>query len=101
MSIDSLSNALKATDLTRAPRNKNRAVKAVQLENESAHASKVNIVKAGGPEIFEQAASFNQYSSTQTGVTLNEKSAIEAYQSVAKESQREGIQLLLGVDTFV
>jgi hypothetical protein len=33
--------------------------------------------------------------------SLNEKAAIAAYQSMDKEQQRQGIQLLLGVDTFV
>lgn len=100
MTIDSLSNALKATDLSRSSREKNRNLKPVQEENSSESSSKVNILRAGTPKAFEQAASFTQNANSQSGATLNEKSAINAYQSIAKDQQREGIQLLLGVDTF-
>ncbi|MEP1382620.1 MAG: hypothetical protein ABJK64_02360 [Paraglaciecola sp.] len=101
MAIDSLSNALKAPDLSRSSRDKNRGIQPIQDENSSSSSSKVEIIRAGSPNAFAQADSFNQNSATQAGATLNEKSAINAYQSIAKDQQREGIQLLLGVDTFV
>ncbi|MFT2091478.1 hypothetical protein [Paraglaciecola sp. 2405UD69-4] len=101
MTIDSLSNALKTADLTRSTRDKSRSVKPIQEDKAADSYSKVDIIRSGTPKAFEQAASFSQSTSSQAGATLNEKSAIEAYQSIEKSQQREGIQLLLGVDTFV
>ena len=42
-----------------------------------------------------------QFKGTLSSNSLNEKSAIAAYKSMDKEQQRQSIQLLLGVDTFV
>ncbi|MEP0357037.1 MAG: hypothetical protein ABJH06_14255 [Paraglaciecola sp.] len=101
MTIDSLSNALKATDLSRSSRDKSRGVKPIEDDKPSSASSKVEIIRAGSAKAFAQADSFNQNSANQTGSTFSEKSAIDAYQSIAKDQQREGLQLLLGVDTFV
>ena len=99
MSIDSLSS-LKASEIARSSRDKPRALK-IDKNKEDQPSAQVSIIRAGNSETFEKAASFKQQTDTLASNSLNEKSAIAAYQSVAKEQQRQGIQLLLGVDTFV
>tara|TARA_R110000751_G_scaffold91266_3_gene179108 strand:- start:324349 stop:324651 length:303 start_codon:yes stop_codon:yes gene_type:complete len=100
LSIDSVS-LLKASDIARSSRDKPRVVKSEKTHDEQQPSSKASIIRAGDSESVQKAASFNQQSHSISNNSLNEKSAIAAYQSVAKEQQRQGIQLLLGVDTFV
>lgn len=100
MSIDSLS-LLKTSDIARSSRDKPRVAKSEKSHDENSANPQVSIIRAGDSETFEKAASFNQQTHSISSNSLNEKSAIAAYQSVAKEQQRQGIQLLLGVDTFV
>lgn len=100
MSIESLSS-LKASDVARSSRDKPRELKSEKNQDNPQPSPQVSIIRAGDSESFEKAASFNQRTDTLTSNSLNEKVAIAAYQSVAKEQQRQGIQLLLGVDTFV
>ncbi|WP_299071695.1 hypothetical protein [uncultured Paraglaciecola sp.] len=100
MSIESLSS-FKASDIARSSRDKTSIAKSVKNHNDHSQTAQVSIVRAGDSESFDKAATFNQQASSTSGHSLNEKSAIAAYQSVAKEQQRQGIQLLLGVDTFV
>lgn len=100
MSIESLS-LLKASDIARSSRDKARVEKTENSQDDKLSNPQVSIVRGGDSETFEKAASFNQQTHSISSNSLNEKSAIAAYQSVAKEQQRQGIQLLLGVDTFV
>jgi hypothetical protein len=100
LSIDSLS-LLKASDIARSSRDKPRDLKSDKPQDDNLQNAQVSIIRSGDTESFEKAASFNQHTDTLSSHSLNEKSAIAAYQSVAKEQQRQGIQLLLGVDTFV
>lgn len=100
MSIDSLS-LIKASDVARSSRDKPRVVKSEKSHDDELPSQKVAIIRAGDSDSLEKAASFNQQKNSISNNSLNEKSAIAAYQSVAKEQQRQGIQLLLGVDTFV
>ena len=100
MSIESLSS-FKAFDVVRTSRDKSSVVKSGKRQDDNSQHGQVSIIRAGNSETFEKAASFKQQSSSSSGHSLIEKSAIAAYQSVAKEQQRQGIQLLLGVDTFV
>ena len=100
MSIESLS-LLKASDVARSSRDKPRVVKSDKSQDNHQPSAQVSIIRAGDSETFEKAASFSQQPDSRVSNSLNEKSAIAAYQSVAKEQQRQGIQLLLGVDTFV
>lgn len=100
MSIESLSS-LKASDIARSSRDKPRELKSDKSQNDNPQSAQVSIIRPGDSESFEKAASFNQQTDSLSSNSLNEKSAIAAYQSVAKEQQRQGIQLLLGVDTFV
>lgn len=100
MSIDSLS-LLKASDIARSSRDKPRVLKTEKSQEDNLSNAQVSIIRPGDSETFEKAASFNQQTNSLSSNSLNEKSAIAAYQSVAKEQQRQGIQLLLGVDTFV
>lgn len=100
MSIELLSS-LKASDIARTPRDKPRELKPDKNQNDNLQNVQVSIIRAGNSETFEKAASFNQQTDSLSSHSLNEKSAIAAYQSVSKEQQRQGIQLLLGVDTFV
>jgi hypothetical protein len=100
LSIESLSS-LKASDIARSSREKPRELKSEKGQDDNLQNAQVSIIRAGDSETFEKAASFNQQTDSLSSNSLNEKSAISAYQSVAKEQQRQGIQLLLGVDTFV
>jgi len=100
LSIDSLS-LLKASDIARSSRDKPRELRSDKSQDDNLQHAQVSIIRTGDSESFEKAASFNQQTDSISSNSLNEKSAIEAYQSAAKEQQRQGIQLLLGVDTFV
>ena len=100
MSIDSLS-LLKASDIARSSRDKPREIKSVKSPDEDLQNAQVSIIRTGDSETFEKAASFKQQTDSLSNNSLNEKAAIAAYQSMDKEQQRQGIQLLLGVDTFV
>ncbi|PKG97473.1 hypothetical protein [Paraglaciecola sp. MB-3u-78] len=100
MSIESLS-LLKASDIARSSRDKPRELKSDKSQDDILVTSQVSIIRTGDSETFEKAASFKQQTDSLSNNNLNEKSAIAAYQSMEKEQQRQGIQLLLGVDTFV
>ncbi|MFT6991197.1 MAG: hypothetical protein ACJASL_003184 [Paraglaciecola sp.] len=100
LSIDSLS-LLKASDIARSSRDKPREIKSVKSPDEDLQNAQVSIIRTGDSETFEKAASFKQQTDSLSNNSLNEKAAIAAYQSMDKEQQRQGIQLLLGVDTFV
>jgi hypothetical protein len=100
LSIDSLS-LLKASDIARSSRDKPREIKSVKSPDEDLQNAQVSIIRMGDSETFEKAASFKQQTDSLSNNSLNEKAAIAAYQSMDKEQQRQGIQLLLGVDTFV
>jgi len=100
LSIESLS-LLKASDIARSSRDKLRDLKSDKSQDDNLPSAQVSIIRSGDSEAFEKAASFNQQTDSLSSNNLNERSAIAAYQSVAKEQQRQNIQLLLGVDTFV
>jgi hypothetical protein len=100
LSIESLS-LLKASDIARSSRDKPRELKSDKSQDDILVTSQVSIIRTGDSETFEKAASFKQQTDSLSNNSLNEKSAIAAYQSMEKEQQRQGIQLLLGVDTFV
>lgn len=100
MSIDSLSS-LKAFDVARSSRDKPRDVKSQQLQDDKVVEPKVSIIRAGDTQAFAKAESFTNQSSSQSKLSLNEKNAIDAYQSMLKDQQKQDIQMLLGVDTFV
>ena len=100
MNIESLS-LLKASDIARSSRDKPRELRSEKSQDDKPHNAQVSIIRAGDSKSFEKAASFNQQTESLSKNSLNEKAGIAAYQSVAKEQQRQGIQLLLGVDTFV
>ena len=59
------------------------------------------VVKPGSEPVFKQAEAFRDSGTSKTSNGLKQQVAIEAYQSIAKEQQRQDIQMLLGVDTFV
>jgi hypothetical protein len=59
------------------------------------------VVRQGSEPVFKQADAFRQTVGDQSGGGQKERLAIEAYESIAKEQQRQNIQQLLGVDTFV
>jgi hypothetical protein len=100
LSIESLS-LLKASDIARSSRDKARELKSDKSQDDILVPAQVSIIRSGDTETFEKAASFKQQTDSLSSNSLNEKSAIAAYQSMEKEQQRQGIQLLLGVDTFV
>lgn len=100
MSIDSLS-LLKASDIARASRDKPHELKSDKSADDKLQNAQVSIIRAGDSRAFEKAASFRQQTESLSSNSFSEKIGIAAYQSVAKEQQRQGIQLLLGVDTFV
>jgi hypothetical protein len=100
LSIDSLS-LLKASDIARSSRDKPRELKLDKNQDNNLQNAQVSIIRTGDSETFEKAASYKQQIDSLSSNSLNEKAAIAAYQSMDKEQQRQGIQLLLGVDTFV
>jgi hypothetical protein len=100
LSIESLSS-LKASDIARSSRDKPRELKSEKIKDDNLVTTQASIIRRGDTQIFEKAASFKQHSATLSSNSLNEKSAIAAYKSMDKELQRQSIQLLLGVDTFV
>tara|TARA_R110002167_G_C12384625_1_gene625357 strand:- start:371 stop:673 length:303 start_codon:yes stop_codon:yes gene_type:complete len=100
LSIESLT-LLKASDIARSSRDKPRAIQTDKSQDDNLQNAQVSIIRSGDSETFEKAASYNQQTDNLSSKSLNEKSAIAAYQSMAKEQQRQGIQMLLGVDTFV
>jgi hypothetical protein len=100
LNIDSLS-LLKASDIARSSRDKPRELRSEKSQDDKPQNAQVSIIRAGDSNSFEKAASFNQQTESLSKNSLNEKAGIATYQSVAKEQQRQGIQLLLGVDTFV
>ena len=100
MSIESLS-LLNASDIARASRDKPRELRSDKSQDDKPQNDQVSIIRAGDSKSFEKAAFFNQQTESLSKNSLNEKVGVAAYQSVAKEQQRQGIQLLLGVDTFV
>jgi hypothetical protein len=100
LSIESLS-LLKASDIARSSRDKPRELKSDKNQDDNLQNAQVSIIRTGDSETFEKAASFKQQTDSLSSNSLNEKAAIAAYQSMDKDQQRQGIQLLLGVDTFV
>jgi hypothetical protein len=100
LSIESLS-LLKTSDIARSSRDKPRELKSDKNQDDNLQNAQVSIIRTGDSETFEKAASFKQQTDSLSSNSLNEKAAIAAYQSMDKEQQRQGIQLLLGVDTFV
>jgi hypothetical protein len=65
------------------------------------HNSELVVIKAGSEPVFKQAEAFRDSGTSKSSNGLKQQVAIEAYQSIAKEQQRQDIQMLLGVDTFV
>ncbi len=100
MSIESLSS-LKITDIGRSNKGKPNDSKIEPAQADRAVPKQVSIIKAGSEQAFEKAQTFNRQTTSSNASSLQEKAAIAAYQSMLKEQQRQDIQLLLGVDTFV
>ncbi len=102
MAIESLSSStLRTLDVARSSRDKTREVKSVQDKTEQIPLAQLPVIRQGGAEAFQKAETFQQQAGSTSTSSLNEKSAIAAYQSIDKEQQRQQVQLLLGVDTFV
>lgn len=60
------------------------------------------VVRQNNPEAFEKAEQFQQrQQSNVEGVDARSRRAIDTYQSLANDQQRNDIQSLLGIDTFV
>tara|TARA_R110002167_G_scaffold178598_7_gene378366 strand:- start:5547 stop:5855 length:309 start_codon:yes stop_codon:yes gene_type:complete len=71
-------------------------------EKENAKPSSALVIARQGSEpVFKQADAFRQTVGIQSASGQKERIAIDAYESIAKEQQRQNIQQLLGVDTFV
>lgn len=100
MSIESLS-LLRPPDIARSSRDNPRGLKSEKNQEDKLQNGQLSIIRAGDSKSFEKAASFKQQTESLSSNSLNEKAGIAAYQSMDKEQQRQGIQLLLGVDTFV
>jgi hypothetical protein len=102
LSIESLSSsALRALDVARNSRDKPREVKAVGDKNEQSARSQITVIRPGDEDSLKKAETFRSQTQSHSGKSLNEQQAIDAYESIEKDQQRENIQLLLGVDTFV
>ncbi|WP_158968053.1 hypothetical protein [Paraglaciecola sp. L3A3] len=102
MSIESLSSsALRALDTARTSRDKPREVKAIEDKNDKQTSHQVAVIRTGDADSIKKAETFQQPGQSKYGNSLHEKEAISAYESIEKEQERQNIQLLLGVDTFV
>jgi hypothetical protein len=55
----------------------------------------------GSPEILRRADKFQKQQTTFESFGLLSQTAINSYQSIAKDQQKGEIQLLMGVDTYV
>ncbi|GAA0858192.1 hypothetical protein [Aliiglaciecola litoralis] len=61
------------------------------------------VARQNKPESYEKAEQFRQQQQQQNGqsVDLRSRQAIDAYQTLANAQQRNEIQSLLGIDTYV
>ena len=55
----------------------------------------------GSPEVIKRADTFHKQQAEFEPTGLISKTAINSYQSIAKEQQKGELQLLMGVDTYV
>lgn len=102
MSIEHVSSsALRAVDQARQSRNKPREVNAVVEHKDSKAPAQVTLIKSGDENILKTAETFQHKNHSHVSQNLNEKEAIAAYEGVAKDQQKQNIQMLLGVDTYV
>lgn len=58
-------------------------------------------IRQGSVESFSQADNYRDQQTITEQFSLRSQNAVDAYQSISKEQQRDEIQQLLGVDTFV
>ncbi len=87
--------------MSHTSRDKAREVKPVVDKTQALSAPPSGLVRAGDDKSFEKAETFRRQTQSYSGSSLVEQQAIAAYESVEKDQQRQNIQMLLGVDTFV
>lgn len=101
-SLVAAQNALVINPSLREPQQQAEArEQQIQRRNTELPAPQV-VVRQNNPEAFAQADRFRQQQQTFSDNPNNRsRNAINTYQSLATEQQREGLQRLLGVDTYV
>lgn len=75
----------------------NEQQKNTLIEGEQLESTKLVV---GNEEVFQRAEDFKQNSSYDDNVNLRVRKELELYQSIDKQTQREDISQLLGVDIF-
>ncbi|KXI28665.1 hypothetical protein [Paraglaciecola hydrolytica] len=94
-------SSLRAIGVPLTRKDKSRPVGPENVKQETKNSTEITIVKSGSEPVFKQAEAFRGSGTSGAVNGLKQQVAIEAYQSIAKEQQRQDIQMLLGVDTFV
>lgn len=93
-SLGAISVPLTRKESPRAPQNSDS-------KTQTKPASQLTVIRQGSEPVFKQADAFRATGDNKINSGQKEKLAIDAYESMAKEQQRQNIQLLLGVDTYV
>lgn len=101
-SLIAAQNALVVNPSLRDPQQRAEArEQQIQRRNTELPSSQV-VVRQNNPEAFAQAERFRQQQQTFNDNANNRsRNAINSYQALAKEQQREDLQRFLGVDTYV
>ena len=103
MSIDSSGlSPLRAISIPVARKDNTRpAPQSTEDKTPPKASSQLTLLRQGSETVYKQADEFRHTSEIKSSNGHKERIAIEAYESMTKEQQRQNIQLLLGVDTFV
>lgn len=101
-SLVAAQNALVVNPSLRDPQQQAEArEQQIQRRNTELPLSQI-VVRQNNPEAFAQAERFRQQQQTFSDNSSNRsRNAINTYQSLSTEQQREDLQRLLGVDTYV
>ena len=101
-SLVAAQNALAVNPTHRDPQQQAEArEQQIQRRNTELPLSQV-VVRQNNPEAFAQAERFREQQQTFNENSNNRsRNAINSYQSLDKEQQRQDLQQLLGVDTYV
>lgn len=94
-------SSLRAISVPATRKDNARPSQSTDNKNPSKAPSQIAVIKQGSEPVFKQADAFRQTTEVKMSTGQKERVAIDAYESIAKEQQRQNIQMLLGVDTFV
>ncbi|GAA6185094.1 MULTISPECIES: hypothetical protein [Alteromonadaceae] len=101
-SLVAAQNQLTITPTAREPQKQAEAQEQQNQRRDTQLPRQQVVTRQNSPEAYAQAERFReQKNSASQPQDFSARQAIDAYQSLAKESQRSEIQSLLGIDTFV